>query len=304
MELTTRNRYASACCLALPAALVLACVGGVDAGVEVGPDGGAPPSATHLVISPEVFEVAVGDSVDLQARFMEGDREVPASGLLQWSSSDPGVAAVLRNGRVTGIGGGEAIIRATAGTLEAGALAFVTAETVSGEPLATLTVVRAGDGDGTVESSLRGIQCGESCSIDLLVGAEVTLTASPEAGSLFGGWSSADCDSGIAACTIVMDGDREVTATFDLVPVTPEPPAPSVFELSVATNGQGTVVSSPFGIHCGSLCKASYFGGTFVTLTAYPEGGNTFAEWSLSGCSGSSCTVKMDANRQVSVLFK
>jgi murein DD-endopeptidase MepM/ murein hydrolase activator NlpD len=76
----------------------------------------------------------------------------------------------------------------------------------------TLTVNKTGSGQGTVTSSPSGIDCGPTCSADFTSGAVVTLTATPATGSTFAGWSGA-C-SGTGTCTVTMDTDKTVTATF------------------------------------------------------------------------------------------
>lgn len=76
----------------------------------------------------------------------------------------------------------------------------------------TLSVVRAGDGSGTVTSDPSGIDCGADCSEGYEAGTPVSLTATPDAGSVFDGWSG-DC-SGTGACQVTMNGPHDVTATF------------------------------------------------------------------------------------------
>jgi uncharacterized repeat protein (TIGR02543 family) len=78
-----------------------------------------------------------------------------------------------------------------------------------------LTVTKAGSGSGTVASSPAGIDCGATCSASFPNGTMVTLTATPDAGSTFTGWTG-DC-TGTGACVVTMDQDRAVTATFDQV---------------------------------------------------------------------------------------
>lgn len=89
-------------------------------------------------------------------------------------------------------------------------------------PPVTLSVT-AIDG-GTVTSAPAGIQCGGggACSAQLAVDSDVTLTATPNAGSVFTGWGGA-C-SGSGACTVRMDTGKTVTATF----LTPTNRAPAV----------------------------------------------------------------------------
>src|SRR5262249_49899055 len=75
-----------------------------------------------------------------------------------------------------------------------------------------LSVSKAGSGSGTVTSSPGGIDCGSTCSAQFAQGTSVSLTAAAGANSTFAGWSGA-C-SGTGACSVVMDSDKSVTATF------------------------------------------------------------------------------------------
>ncbi len=75
----------------------------------------------------------------------------------------------------------------------------------------TLTVSRGGGGNGRVASSPGGIDCGATCSARFAAASRVTLTATPDAGSVFGGWSGdADCADGI----VMIDASKTCTATF------------------------------------------------------------------------------------------
>lgn len=76
-----------------------------------------------------------------------------------------------------------------------------------------LTVNKAGNGSGTVTSNPVGIDCGTTCSAAFVPNTVVTLTATPTAGSLFGGWSGACAGSG-NTCQVTMDAAKSVTATF------------------------------------------------------------------------------------------
>ena len=84
-----------------------------------------------------------------------------------------------------------------------------------------LSVTRAGTGAGTVTSSPGGINCGNDCSQDYSEGTAVALSATPQPGSSFAGWSGA-C-TGIGPCTVTMSTSRSVTATFNLIPDTTAP---------------------------------------------------------------------------------
>ncbi len=77
----------------------------------------------------------------------------------------------------------------------------------------TLTVTKAGSGTGTVTSSPAGINCGGDCSESYTKGTEVTLTATPDSGMEFTGWSGGGC-GGTGTCTVTMNSDNSVIATF------------------------------------------------------------------------------------------
>uniref|UniRef100_A0A831U6Y1 Choice-of-anchor D domain-containing protein n=1 Tax=Geobacter metallireducens TaxID=28232 RepID=A0A831U6Y1_GEOME len=116
----------------------------------------------------------------------------------------------------------------------------------------TLTVAKGDTGAGTVTSSPAGISCGTTCSGSFATGSTVTLTASPEAGSAFTGWSGA-C-SGTGDCTVTMDTAKSVTASF----TTTNPPTVTIFSPSGTVAGKrpllqynagtGTVVVTVDGV--------------------------------------------------------
>jgi len=83
--------------------------------------------------------------------------------------------------------------------------------------LFTLTVTKTGTGSGTVTSSPSGIDCEATCAAAYDSGTVVTLTATPDAGSLFESWNGCDATSD-TTCTVSMSAAREVTATFSPSP--------------------------------------------------------------------------------------
>jgi subtilase family serine protease len=79
-------------------------------------------------------------------------------------------------------------------------------------PSYALSVTKTGTGSGRVSSDVPGIDCGTSCSVAYIQNTRVVLTAVPDAGVAFTGWSGA-C-TGTGACTLDMTAARAVTATF------------------------------------------------------------------------------------------
>jgi List-Bact-rpt repeat protein len=167
--------------------------------------------------------------------------------------------------------------------------------TGTGVPIGpTLTVTTSGAGSGTVSSSPAGINCGPTCVASYPTGTQVTLTATPAAGSTFTGWSGGGC-TGTGTCVATMSADTTVTAGFVV----------QSFALTVNTSGTGTgtVTSAPTGINCGSTCSTSFSFNTQVTLTATAATGSTFTGWS-GACSGTgSCVVTMNAAKTVTANF-
>src|SRR5438045_1739116 len=90
---------------------------------------------------------------------------------------------------------------------------------------ATLTVATAGSGAGTVTGP--GIDCPGDCSQVYANARNVTLRANAAAGSKFTGWAGACTDGG--RCSLTMDADKSVTASFE-----------TLRRLSVSTAGSGS----------------------------------------------------------------
>jgi len=74
-----------------------------------------------------------------------------------------------------------------------------------------LTVTKSGS--GIVTSNPAGINCGSTCSSNFNQGQTVTLTAQPQSGWRFTGWSGCTSVSN-QNCTVTMSQARTVTATF------------------------------------------------------------------------------------------
>ncbi|CAL2088963.1 conserved exported hypothetical protein [Tenacibaculum sp. 190524A05c] len=117
-------------------------------------------------------------------------------------------------------------------------------------------------------------------------GTSVTLTATPNAGYQFDGWSG-DASGTTNPLTITMDADKIVTAMFSPIQRT----------LTInATNGSVTVSPNPV--------NGTYDDGTVVTLTAVPDSGYQFDTWSGDATGTTTqITITMDANKTVTASF-
>jgi hypothetical protein len=155
----------------------------------------------------------------------------------------------------------------------------------------TLTVALAGSGSGTVTGT--DLDCPGLCSSEFPSGTSETLTATPDAGSTFAGWSGGGC-SGTATCTVAVSSAETVTATFTATEA-----------LTVAITGSGTgAVGGAGGISCPGTCIASFPSGTSEALAAFAATGSVFAGWSGGGCSGTgTCTVALSSPQTVTAYF-
>ena len=161
------------------------------------------------------------------------------------------------------------------------------------------------NGDGNVKSDVGGIDCGgaeaadcQAAFADLDPSTVVTLTATPDAGQVFNGWTGCDSTSG-STCTVTMDKAKEVTASFS---------GPSYGYLAVDVQGEGKVVSTPAAIDFGlggTDREGEFVIPALVTLNATPKAGWRFVRWEGDRCSGSNptCVVTVDDCLATSAVF-
>jgi len=77
----------------------------------------------------------------------------------------------------------------------------------------TLSTYIEGSGKGLITSSPSGINCSTSCAASFEKGSQVTLTAIPDSGYFFGGWSGS-CSGNNTTCTVTMNQTKSVAAQF------------------------------------------------------------------------------------------
>jgi hypothetical protein len=85
----------------------------------------------------------------------------------------------------------------------------------------SLTVDVTGSGAGSVGGV--GIDCPGDCTQQFTVSADVTLTATAAAGSVFEGWGGA-CSGSAATCQVSMSTSRNLSASFATSPANPGQP--------------------------------------------------------------------------------
>ncbi len=99
----------------------------------------------------------------------------------------------------------------------------------------TLSVAKSGSGIGTVTSNPGGVSCGATCTASFLQGTLVTLTATPDSGSTFAGWSGCTPSFASGICTVTMDTAKSVYATFN------PPPGPRITSIIDGTTYNSTI---------------------------------------------------------------
>ena len=85
-----------------------------------------------------------------------------------------------------------------------------------------LKITGAGTGDGTVKAPSVGLQCvvtkgsgkDPDCTVLVAQDVAVTLTADPQGGSVFAGWSGDVCSGATLSCTLTISQARTVVAQF------------------------------------------------------------------------------------------
>ncbi len=158
-------------------------------------------------------------------------------------------------------------------------------------PQFALALATDGVGTGRVTSTVPGVDCTAACSSTWDAQSAVTLTASPDEGLSFTGWSGA-C-SGRGDCLVTMDAAKTVTATF----------GPPNHRLRLSQQGKGRIISSPGGIACPSRCGADFPENSSVSLRAVAATGYAFAGWS-GACRGrGACALTISADESVRATF-
>ncbi len=143
-----------------------------------------------------------------------------------------------------------------------------------------LTIAKAGNGKGTVTSSPDGVTCGDNCTATFAAHATVVLTAQPDSGSTFTGWSGA-CTGDSPTCEVSLDGTTTVTATFALAKHT----------VTITKSGPGGGTIHGEGVDCANNCTLEVDHGTALSLTAAPGALAVFGGWG-GACTGmGACNV-------------
>lgn len=263
-----------------------------------------PPQALNVVVA---GDSSMGKVTSSPASLDCGQGATACSASFPFNSAVTLTATAATNGIFTGWSG-NCGGTATTCLVAMNAARNVTATFAALPPVMhTLSVGVVGDSAmGRITSSTGGINCGQgsaNCSASLATGTSVTLTATPAANGLFGGWTG-DCTGATSTCVVTLTAARNVTASFT---AGNPPPVTHLIQVAIAGGGAGRVTSSTGGINCGmgnTTCSAAVLANSTVVLTATPGSNASLGGWS-GDCSGASatCTVSMGAARSVTATF-
>jgi hypothetical protein len=173
-----------------------------------------------------------GAPVDVNVRANDSDPDGDALAVQSVTQPGHGTASIQGNGDVR--------YTPTAGFSGVDTFGYIVGDGRGATSSATVTVTVGGltltvnrTGNGRVVSSPAGIDCGSTCSADFTSGTTVALTATPDSGWTFQGWTGA-C-TGTGPCTVTMDTAKTVGADF-------LPPPPSGGESANAEAVRGRVL--------------------------------------------------------------
>ena len=304
---------------------------------SVGPytlTGGTPLTVSPAVVFTQVASVqivtptgtvatartVVGTPLQLTARVLDPSGNVLTGRAVTWSSNAATVATVdAASGLVTPVTVGTTVVSASvAGQTGTLPITVFTANTVA------IAGVNGATGTGSVASNPAGLACrivggapsGTSCTSRAFPSdSAVTLTATPDAGTTFGGWGG-DCSTAGTnpTCTVTPSAARNATVQFlsahdraSTLTLTLTDPSGTGGTASLSATGgaaDGTVCTLAAGQTTVTCPRSVDFGATVtVTVTRANPSTQTFT---FSGdCSGSgTCTLpSVTANKTVGVAF-
>jgi probable HAF family extracellular repeat protein len=154
----------------------------------------------------------------------------------------------------------------------------------------------------TINSATGGsVSCSPiACTTIYDAGTAISITASPDGGYTFGGWSSGSGSvacNGIENCNFIINANSSVTATF----------IPIQYDVSVSIKGSGNGSITPDSgtlIWNGNEGDGLFSYSSLVQLSAVPDSSSYFVGW--SGCAqtdGSTCMIYMYGNQYVTATF-
>lgn len=237
-----------------------------------------------------------------------------------WNSSNTGVVQIGSTGLATAVGSGTATITAQfGGQTSAGVVITVS----GGASTFKVQLVLEGTAYGTVMDSTGALNCTTTtaqvmtgtCTATFNSNAQVKLTETVGAGSVFGGWGVSNVCSGVTpSCTFTIAADQEISATFNngtgnfTLKVIPGATATGGGQVLGNIGGIGTAIDCTLnGTTPTGVCSQNILSGSITTLTAEQNPNSNFTSWSgpcvIPAGQPAKCMVTMGAAQTVTAVF-
>jgi hypothetical protein len=226
-------------------------------GIESGYSAEVPYAATtcQYTLSPTSQSIgASGGPASTGVSTQSGCPWTAVSNALPWLSI-PSTGSGTGSGTVSYSVAANSATTSRSGTMTIGGQTFTVNQ--AGSVQYSLSISKSGTGTGTVSNSPTGTS--------FSAGTPVTLTAAPDANSTFSGWSGGGC-SGTSPCTVTMNGNTSVTATFNL----------KTYTITASTGANGSI--SPQG-------TVTVNSGANQSFTVAPNSGYQIADVTVDGAS-------------------
>ncbi|MBS3816545.1 MAG: hypothetical protein KGY76_03160 [Candidatus Thermoplasmatota archaeon] len=242
------------------------------------------------------FEEVSGVTYDLTISSTSGGSVVdPGEGSFTYSENDDVNLEAVANSSYefvewTGDNGTVADTKANATTITMDENKNITA--TFQETVETNTLMLDVDGNGAVE--VNGTEVDAPFEKDYEVDASVDLEANASEGWTFTGWTGS-VENDLKSITIVMDGDKNITAHFEEVTA-------EQYNLTINIDGNGTVQVDGQNVDDG--WSQEYDVGTNVTLNAIADESYTFSEWTGTAKTGQEITVTVQADMEITAHFE
>lgn len=164
----------------------------------------------------------------------------------------------------------------------------------------TIDVTVTGPAGGGVVTDGSGHSCASgTCSQSYPFGSMVTLTATPNSGYTFAGWTNCPLVAGTTCTYASLTANQTVSAAFAVSNVT--------IGLTLGGTGGGAVTGNGFNCHspsiAGDVCTVTVPSGTAMSLTATPGVGSTQGAWG-GPCTGNGSTCAFTATSSVPSITK
>jgi uncharacterized repeat protein (TIGR02543 family) len=199
---------------------------------------------------------------------------------------------VARSFNATATSAGQVVIQFTTGTSGVENPKVCGIDVTSGSlPSYTLTVSTSAASGSSGSVTGGGINCGSTCSANVVSGNSVTLTAVPGTSSQLSSWGGA-CSGSSSTCTVTMDAAKSVTAAFK-VGSSAQGPCDIYEAAGTPCVAAHSTVRALYGAYTGKLYQLRLSNGTTKDISVLTAGGFADTATQDSFCGSSSCVISI-----------